>query len=299
MCLLAVEVGEDGEDAAAVVGGGREVEFGEDVVDVFADGFFGDVEASGDGGVGASFGHFGEDFAFAGGELGEGAALVLAGEELGDDGGVHGGAAGGDAADGFDELADVEDAVLEEVADSAFGVGEEFAGVELFDVLGEDEDGESGDLGAGSDGCLEAFVGEGGGESDVDDGDVGFVFGEGCVEVGSVVDCGDDGEVVCFEESDQSVAEEGKVFGDDNAHGISRVTMVGPPGGLVMFIVPSKASRRRLMPARPLPGAGSAPPVPLSVTVMTRWLRPWLMWIQAWVACACLAVLVRSSAMAK
>lgn len=133
--LAAVEVGEDGEDAAAVVGGGWEVEFGEDVVDVFADGFFGDVEASCDGGVGASFGHFGEDLAFAGGELGEGALVVLAGEELGDDGGVHGGAAVGDAADGFDELADVEDAVFEEVADAAGVVGEEFAGVELFDVL--------------------------------------------------------------------------------------------------------------------------------------------------------------------
>lgn len=119
------------------------------------------------------------------------------------------------------------------------------------------------------------------------------------MEVGAVVDGGDDGEVVCLEEADQSVSEEGKVFGDDNAHGISRVTMVGPPGGLVMFIVPSKASRRRRMPARPLPGAGVAPPVPLSVMVMTRRLRPWLMWIQAWVAWACLAVLVRSSAMAK
>lgn len=95
--------------------------------------------------------------------MGQGAALVLAGEELGDDGGVHGGAAVGDAADGFDELADVEDAVLEEVADAAGVVGEQFAGVELFDVLGEHEDGQAGDLGAGGDGGLEAFVGEGGG----------------------------------------------------------------------------------------------------------------------------------------
>lgn len=299
MCSLAVEVGEDGEDAAAVVGGGGEVEFGEDVVDVFADGFFGDVEASGDGGVGAAFGHFGEDFAFAGGELAEGALAVLAGEELGDDGGVHGGAAGGDAADGFDELADVEDAVFEEVADASGVVGEEFAGVELFDVLGEDEDGQAGDLGAGGDGGLEAFVGEGGGESDVDDGDVGVVVGEGFVEVGAVVDGGDDGEVVGLEEFDQSFSEEGEVFGDDNAHGISRVTMVGPPVGLVMFMVPSKASMRRRMPARPLPGAASAPPWPLSVTVMTRRSSPWLMWTHAWVASACLAVLVRSSAMAK
>ena len=159
----AVEVGEDGQDASAVVCGGGEVEFGEDVVDVLADGFVGDVEALGDGGVGASFGHFGEDFAFAGGELGQGGALVLGGEELGDDGGVHGGAAGGDSVDGFDELADVEEAVLEEVADGAGVVGEELAGVELFDMLGEHEDGQAGELGAGGYGGLESFVGEGGG----------------------------------------------------------------------------------------------------------------------------------------
>ena len=125
------------------------------------------------------------------------------------------------------------------------------------------------------------------------------MFYEGCVQVGSVVDGGHDGEFVGFEESDQSVAEEGKVFGDDNAHGISRVTMVGPPVGLVMFIVPSKASRRRAMPESPLSGVGLAPPCPLSVMVMTSRWRPWLMWTQAWVAWACLAVLVRSSAMAK
>ena len=119
------------------------------------------------------------------------------------------------------------------------------------------------------------------------------------MEVGAVVDCGHDGEVVGLEESYEAVSEEGEVFGDDNAHGISRVTMVGPPGGLVMFIVPSKASRRRAMPPSPLSGVGRAPPCPLSVTVMIRRCRPWLMWIQAWVASECLAVLVRSSAMAK
>lgn len=95
--------------------------------------------------------------------MGQGAALVLSGQELGDDGGVHGGAAGGDAADGFDELVDVEDAVFEEVADASGVVGEEFAGVELFDVLGEHEDGQARDVGAGGYGGLEAFVGEGGG----------------------------------------------------------------------------------------------------------------------------------------
>lgn len=158
-----VEVGQDRQDSAAVVGGGWQVEFGEDVVDVFADGFVSDVEALGDGGVGAAFGHFGQDFAFAWGELGQRAALVLTCQELGDDGGVHGGAACGHALDGFDELADVEDAVLEEVADTAGVVGEQFAGVELFDVLGEHKDGQAGDVAACGDGCLQTFVGEGGG----------------------------------------------------------------------------------------------------------------------------------------
>ncbi|EQD86671.1 hypothetical protein N599_08175 [Saccharopolyspora erythraea D] len=60
-----------------------------------------------------------------------------AGEQLGHDLGVHPGAAGGDAAQGVDELVDAGHAVLEQVAHAAAAVGEQLAGVGLLDVLGE------------------------------------------------------------------------------------------------------------------------------------------------------------------
>jgi hypothetical protein len=54
---------------------------------------------------------------------------------LGDHFGIHGGAAGRDAAQGADEFGHPADAVLEEVADAAAAVGEELAGVLALDVL--------------------------------------------------------------------------------------------------------------------------------------------------------------------
>ena len=46
------------------------------------------------------------------------------------------------------------------------------------------------------------------------------------------------------------------VFGEDNAHGTSRVTIVGPPTGLDTLIVPSKADSRRITPRIPVPAPG-------------------------------------------
>jgi len=46
------------------------------------------------------------------------------------------------------------------------------------------------------------------------------------------------------------------------------VTTVGPPGGLAMSSVPSKALIRRSIPRNPLPAQASAPPRPSSSTVM-------------------------------
>src|SRR5204863_8706339 len=64
----------------------------------------------------------------------------------------------------------------------------------------------------------------------------------------------------------QAVPQQEEVFGDDNAQGISMVTAVGPPGGLLIARTPLNAASRRSMPRRPVPRAGSAPPLPLSVT---------------------------------
>src|ERR1035441_1426229 len=81
-------------------------------------------------------------------------------EQLRDDRRVERRAAPGDAAERVRELAGVEDAVLELVADPALPVGEELAGVELFHVLGEDQHRQPRYLPAGGERRLEPLVGE-------------------------------------------------------------------------------------------------------------------------------------------
>lgn len=59
---------------------------------------------------------------------------------------------------------------------------------------------------------------------------------------------------------DQPVSVAGEVFAEDNAHGTSMVTTVGPPGGLSTDIDPSNAARRRSIPCSPPAREGAAPP---------------------------------------
>ena len=85
--------------------------------DVLSDGTGRDDERLGDGGVGATFGHEGEEVALAGREAAEGVHFLAAGDALADDLRIEGGAAGGDALEGLEVLDDIGDPVLEEVAD--------------------------------------------------------------------------------------------------------------------------------------------------------------------------------------
>jgi hypothetical protein len=95
---------------------------------------------------------------------------------LGDDFGVEGGAAGGDALECVLEFLDPGNAVFEQVADALGAVGQKFGGVGLLHVLGEYEHGQARDLSARLDGGLQALVPEAGGQPDIEDGGVGPVF---------------------------------------------------------------------------------------------------------------------------
>ena len=99
-------------------------------------------------------------------------------------------------------------------------------------MLGEHQDRQAGDLGAGRDRRLQALVGEGRRQPHVDDGDVRPVLEQGRQQRRAVVDGLDDLEVERLQQPGQSVPEEGEVFGEDNTHGSSMVTTVGPPGGV-------------------------------------------------------------------
>ncbi len=86
----------------------------------------------------------------------------LAGDhELGDDLGIQGGPAAGDPAQGVHELADVGDAVLEQVADAARPVGQQERRVVALDVLAEDQDRRARHQPAGLDGRAQPLVASG------------------------------------------------------------------------------------------------------------------------------------------
>src|SRR5689334_5236183 len=102
------------------------------------------------------------------------------------------------------------------------------------------------------------------------------------------------------EDVHQSFAEERGVFGDhDTEHGRSTWTVVVPLGGLDSVMVPSRAATRAVMPARPVPRAGSAPPVPSSwIRTRSRPAAAEAFTVMT-LAAACLTAFVSASAMTK
>ena len=94
----------------------------------------------GDPDVRPALGHRREDLALARREARQRVVGAVADHELGDDLRVERRAAAGDPPQGVHELADVADAVLQQVADAAGPVGEELRRVLPLDVLAQDED---------------------------------------------------------------------------------------------------------------------------------------------------------------
>ena len=131
----------------------------------------GEHELRGDGGVRTPLGHEPEHLELARREDVERAACA-AREELGDHLRVERGAAGGDAAHGADEVVDVHDPVLEQVAEPTAAVGEELGRVRVLDVLRDDEDRSLGCSAAQLESGAQALVAEAGRQADVDDRDV-------------------------------------------------------------------------------------------------------------------------------
>src|SRR6266404_3261480 len=156
---------------------------------------------------------------------------------------------------------------------------------------GEHQHRQAGHLAPGGQRGPDALVGERRRQPDVDDGHVRLFGGHRGEQVGPVVDGRDDLQAMGLKHARQAVPQQEEVFGDGNAHGISMVTAVGPPGGLLTARTPSNGASRRSIPRSPLPRAGSAPPWPLSVTPIRSISSVCLMSIQACRASACLDTL--------
>ncbi len=139
---VGVQVGQDGKYAPMRGVGVLDVEFGEQMAHMRLDGPGAQREPFGDTRIGEPLGHEGEDVAFALGQQRKFPAAVSGADHGRDYLGIEGRSAVGYPLGRFDELVDLEDAVLEEIAEA--WPGHEVGGVRGLDVLGEQQDTEVG-----------------------------------------------------------------------------------------------------------------------------------------------------------
>jgi hypothetical protein len=150
-----------------------------------------------------------------------------------------------------EELRDVCDPVLEQVADPVRAAGDQFGGVPLLHPLGQHEHADVGPLVPDHQGRAQPLVGEGGRHPDVDDNRVRGIRGHRAQELLAVALGG--GHLVpgLGEQPGQSLPQEHGVLGDDYPHGSSAAMIVGPPLGDSTESRPSTPDTRSARPERP------------------------------------------------
>src|SRR5262249_20108243 len=109
--------------------------------------------------------------------------------------------------------------------------------------------------------------------ADIDQGDVRMKIANAREQRVAVAHLIQDFDVVVGEQPGAPLADQGRVVGDYDAHGIDALTTVPRPGSLSITSRVSSASRRSLNPANPESASTRAPPTPLSAT-MTRSTPP-------------------------
>ena len=138
----------------------------------------------------------------------------------------------GDTVQGVEEVDDVGHPVLEQVAQRPGAGGDEFPGVALLHVLGQDEDRQIRVALAHLQSRTHALVGEGRGQADVQDAEVGRVTGQGVHEADGVGQGNHDLVADLSEQPDEPLAQKNGVLADRQAHGRLTSRLVGPPSGL-------------------------------------------------------------------
>ena len=133
-----VEECEYGEHASVVLVVRADAELSEDARDVCLDGAFREPEPAGDASVGAALRNQREHLAFPWSESGQMVGRAEWAEQQRDDLWVECGAALRDAGEGVEELVDVEDPVLEQIAEASRA--DQLDRVLRFDVLREKHD---------------------------------------------------------------------------------------------------------------------------------------------------------------
>ena len=246
-----------------------QIQFRKDRLDVLFDRAFTDKQSFGDGAVRSSFRHQTEHFALTLAELNDPVIPAAANENLLDDLRIEHRATRRDAFQVRDELADIGHAFLQQIADPAGAAGDEIARVPLFHILRKDQHGSIGHPLPRFDRGAQALVLEARGHTHVDDRHVGSLTFDRGDEIGTIADGRRDFVTGIGEEANDPFAQENRILGYNDPHGMTAFNVVGPPAGLLILSEPSSASTRLARPIRPVPFAGSAPPLPLSLTVTT------------------------------
>ncbi len=171
-----------------------------------------------------------------------GSSLATRAEQRRDHLGVEGGAARGDPAQRVEEVVDVEDPVLEQVAEAA--PGDQLDRVPGLDVLGEQHDGQVGLPLAEVRGRAGAVVGAVRGHPDVDDREVRQLLLDDLDQRDRVRGPADHLVAGVLEQPGQALAEEGRVLADHDAHGSAASTSVPRPSGLATCSEPPRAATR-------------------------------------------------------
>src|SRR5437899_1731340 len=148
----------------------------------------------------------------------------------------------------------------------------------------------------------QAFVGERRRHADVDDRHVGREFVDRFDQFVGGTNLRDHLMTPFNEQLHQAIAQDGAVFGDDEAGhcsapgGTTTVTTVGPPAGLSISSLPSSIANRSRKPVRPEPLPTCTPPEPLSSTMIRNSAVSPLMRTEPWLAAECRVTLASSSA---
>src|SRR5262245_58787721 len=140
-----------------------------------------------------------------------------------------------------------------------------------------------------------ALVGVRGRRADVHDRDVGAVRAHLEDQVLRLAGAADDLEPLVLEQLGEPLAQQHRVLGDHDPHGISPTTSVPPPGGLSIHSCPPRASTRSARPRSPVPPPSDAPPEPSSATSIVSVPFSHVAATVTCVACACFATFASAS----
>ena len=152
-------------------------------------------------------------------------ATAPAGQELGDDLGVEHGPARRNALTGVDEVADIGNALLQQIADPLTVASQQFGRVALLDVLREHQDRLRGRGHTQRDRGSDPLVGERRGKTNVEHDQIGMEFGNRCKQRIGVDQLTDDIVTTLVQESDDAFAQQHRILDDDDPHRHDLVTM--------------------------------------------------------------------------